>query len=101
MSATLTVNREGFGVELRRAPLEVSLDGTRIGSVNRHETFQTPIEPGPHELQIRDGRYTSRARSFDAAVGDAVNFRCHPAMVWPRYVASIIVPSLAISLKRT
>ena len=87
-------------MELRRAPLEITLDGTTLGSINRHETFETPIEPGQHTLKIQAGRYTSRPQSFDIDVGDAINFRCHAAMAWPRYVASIIVPSLAISLKR-
>jgi hypothetical protein len=29
-----------------------------------------------------------------------VNFRCHGAGIWPIYVASIVRPDLAISLKR-
>jgi hypothetical protein len=34
------------------------------------------------------------------AGGEVVNFRTHGAMIWPRYVASIIKRDLAISLKR-
>jgi hypothetical protein len=34
------------------------------------------------------------------AAGEVVNFRGHGAMVWPRYVVSIVKPDLAISLKR-
>ncbi len=100
MSAILTVKREAPGIELRRAPLEVVLDNQPVRSIDRHETFETPLEPGAHQLQIRSGRYTSRVESFEAADGDALNFRCHPTMLWPRYVASLIVPSLGISLKR-
>lgn len=100
MSATLMVTREGFGIELRRAPLEITIDGMTAGSIQRHETFETAIEPGHHTLQIRAGRYSSRVASFDVADGDAIRFRCHPAMVWPRYVASIVIPSLGISLRR-
>jgi hypothetical protein len=34
------------------------------------------------------------------ADGEVINFRCHGTRIWPRYVASIFVPSLAISLSR-
>lgn len=87
-------------MELRRSPLEIALDGTTVGSISRQETFETPIGPGQHTLQLRDGRYTSPLQSFDVADGDAVNFRCHPPMMWPRLVASLIVPRLGISLTR-
>jgi hypothetical protein len=101
MTATLTVLHEAsMGIELRRAPLEVVLDGTTVGSIKRHETFETEIEPGHHELQIRAGRYFSPRESFDVADGDGVNFRCYPAMLWPRVLISFVVPSLGVSLTR-
>ena len=101
MTATLTVLHEAsIGIELRHAPLEIVLDGTTVGSIKRHETFEKEVDPGHHELQIRAGRYFSPSRSFDAGDGDAVNFRCYPAMLWPRLLASLVVPSLGISLKR-
>ncbi|MHB1836198.1 MAG: hypothetical protein ACYCXW_14665 [Solirubrobacteraceae bacterium] len=100
MPATLIVKREAVGLELRRAAFEIRLDGTNAGSISRHETFETPIQPGHHTLQLRAGRYTSPVQTFDAADGDLIGFRCHPPMMWPRLVASLIVPSLAISLKR-
>jgi hypothetical protein len=100
LSATLTVKRESVGMELRRAPFENALDSTSIGSINHNGTFEAPIEPGPHTLQVRAGRYTSRAQSFDVGDGDAVKFRCNGARLWPIYVASFAVPSLALMLKR-
>lgn len=99
MSTTLRLTREGFGLELRRGRFDVFLDGTNVGSVARHETVEKSLEPGHHTLQIRAGRYSSRALSFDAADGDNLHFRCHGAMLWPRYVASIFKPDLAISLR--
>ena len=42
----------------------------------------------------------SQDHPFDVAEGEGVNFRCHGAMIWPRYVVSIVKPDLAISLKR-
>lgn len=100
MSATLSVTREGTGIELRRGRFEAFVDGKSVGSIERHETIEAPLEPGHHSLRIRAGRYTSRDHAFDAADGDSVNFRCHGAMLWPRYVASIVKPDLAISLRR-
>ncbi len=92
MSATLRLTREGVGVELRRGPFEIAIDGASAGSIDRHETVEKPLEPGHHTLRIQAGRYSSRDQSFDVADGEAVNFRRHAAMVWPRYVASILKP---------
>jgi hypothetical protein len=100
MPTTLRLTREGTGIELRRGPFEIQLDGRTVGSINRHETIETPLEPGRHTLRIRSGRYSSRDHPVDVNDGDVVNFRCHGAMVWPMYVASIVKPDLAISLKR-
>lgn len=100
MTATITVKREGHVAELRRAPFGITLDGTAAGSIDRHETFEAPIEPGHHTLQVRAGRYSSSTQSFDVADGDAVNFRCYGGRLWPVYLMSFIVPSLALLLKR-
>jgi hypothetical protein len=100
LTATLTVKREGSIMENRHAPFEIALDGTAAGTINRHETFETPIEPGHHTLQVRAGRYTSPAESFDVADGDAVTFRCYGGRIWPIYLISFVVPSLALTLKR-
>lgn len=100
MSATLKVTREGAGIELRRGRFEIVADGKMLGAIERHETVETPLEPGHHTLLIRAGRYSSQGHSFDVADGEVVSFRCHGAMIWPRYVASIVKPDLAISLKQ-
>lgn len=98
MSATLTVTREAAGIELRRGTFDIELDGRTAGSIDRHQTVDLPLEPGRHTLRLRVGRYSSAERTFDAADGDAVHFRCHGAMMWPRYVVSLAAPGLAISL---
>jgi hypothetical protein len=100
MSATLRLTREGAGIELRRRPFQITVDGNNLGSIQRHETVEKSLEPGHHTLRLQAGRYSSQDHSFDLSDGDVVNFRCHGAMVWPRYVASILKPDLAISLKR-
>jgi hypothetical protein len=100
VSATLSLTREGAGIELRRGRFEILVDGESVGSLELHETVEVPIEPGHHTLGIRAGRYSSREVPFDVADGEVVNFRCHGTMIWPRYVASIVKPDLAISLKR-
>jgi hypothetical protein len=96
----LRLKREGFGIELRRGRFDVSLDDQSVGSIEWHETLEVPIEPGHHSLRIRAGRYSSHDHQLDAIDGETVNFRCHGAMVWPRYLASIAMPNLAISLRR-
>jgi hypothetical protein len=100
VSVTLRLTREGYGIELRRGTFDVTVDGISVGYSKWHETVEVPVEPGHHMLRIRARRYSSREHSFDAADGETVNFRCHGAMIWPLYVASIVKPDLAISLKR-
>ena len=100
MPATLTVKRESQIMELRRGPLQIALDGTTVGTIDRHGTFETSIEPGRHSLQVRAGRYSSRSESFVVVDGDVVSFRCSGARIWPIYLLSFAVPSLALSLKR-
>jgi len=100
VSATLRLTREGVGIELRRGEFEISVDGKGVGSIKWGETVETPLEPGHHTLRIRVGRYSSGEHPFDAADGEVVSFRCHGAMVWPRFVASLVKPDLGISLKR-
>jgi len=100
VSATLTVKRESAIMELRRGPLQIALDGAAIGTIDRHETFETSVDPGPHRLQVQTGRYSSHAESFVIGDGDAVGFRCNGARIWPVYLISFVVPSLALTLKR-
>jgi hypothetical protein len=100
MTATLRMTREATGIELRRGRFEIVADGKSVGSIERHETIVTPLEPGHHTLQVRAGRYSSREHTFDVVDGGTVYFRCHGAMIWPIYVASIFKPDLALSLKQ-
>lgn len=100
MSATLKLTREGIGIELRRGTYDVLVDGKSVGSIELHGTIDKTIAPGRHTLRIRRGRYSSRNSNFEASEGEVVNFRCHGANIWPRWLASYAVPVLAISLKR-
>jgi hypothetical protein len=100
VSATLRLTREGVGIELVRGQFEILVDGKSAGPVNYGETVETPLEPGRHALRIQKSRYSSREYSFDTADGEIVSFRCHGAMAWPRYVASLVKPDLGISLMR-
>lgn len=101
MSATLRLTRDvgSAAFELRRGRFEISVDGKPVGSLANHETVETQIEPGRHNLVLRKGRYSSRTRTFDAADGDVVSFRCNGARIWPTYLASLLRPSLGISLR--
>lgn len=100
MSATFTLTRKSTGIELRRGRFEIVVDDKSVGSLENDETYETTLASGRHTIQMRAGRYSSPAHSFDASDGSDVHFRCHGALIWPRYVASILKPDLAISLKQ-
>jgi hypothetical protein len=90
----------GGGVEVRRGTYDIVLDGERVGSLEMNDTIGIPVEPGRHTLQVRNGRNSSRTRTFDAAEGETVAFRCTGKRILPIFLASFVVPSLALSLKR-
>jgi hypothetical protein len=101
MSPTVTLERAATtAMELRRKPFQVILDGNPAGSIGRNQTVELPVEPGPHTLQVRAGRYSSQAQSFDAADGLYIRFRCNSSIWWPRYVASLFAPTIGLKLKR-
>jgi hypothetical protein len=99
MSSTLILHRKSTGaIELRRGSFEIVLDGKPTGSIDRHQTVELPVDPGPHTLQVKTGRYSSPVRTFDAADGTDIDFRCNGAILWPQYVASLWVPSIGLRL---
>jgi hypothetical protein len=100
VAATLQLVREGSIAELRRGTFQVLLDGEDVGSIEPHQTIDVPIQPGHHELQVKLGRYTSRTGPFDTADGETVSFRCYGGRIWPLYLASIVKPDMALTLKR-
>jgi hypothetical protein len=65
-----------------------------------NDTFETLVEPGPHTLQVRNGRNSSRAETFDTTDGEVVAFRCTGKRFLPLFLASFIVPRLALVLVR-
>lgn len=101
MTSTLTLQRAASGaMELRRSAFEIILDGSPAGSIERQQTIELPVEPGPHTLQVKAGRYSSPARNFDAADGTHIRFRCNSSIWWPRYVASLFMPTIGVKLER-
>jgi hypothetical protein len=98
MAATLKLTHKTIGAEVRRGSYDVVVDGARVGSVELNDTIEIPIKPGRHTLQVRDGRKSSPTRTLDAAEGDIVAFRCGGKRPLPIFLASFIVPSLALSL---
>ena len=100
MSVTLRLSRQGFGMELRRGTFDIEVDGQHAGTIDWHGEAEIEMGQGHHSLQLRAGRFASPSHTFDASDGTVVSFRCHGAMIWPRYVASILKPDLAISLIR-
>ena len=100
MSATLKLTHKAIGAEVRRGACDVVVDGERVGSVEMNDTIEIPIEPGRHTLQVRSGRNSSRTRTFAAAESQTVAFRCTGKSFLPIFLASFIVPSLALQLRR-
>jgi hypothetical protein len=100
MAATLKLTHQTIGVEIRRGTYDAVLDGSRVGSVELNETFETPVPPGRHTLRVRSGRNSSRTVTFDAVDGETVAFRCGGKRILPLFLASFVVPRLALSLRR-
>jgi hypothetical protein len=100
VSATLKLTHKSIGVEVRRGTFDVLVDGKRVGSVEMNDTIETPVEPGRHTLQVRNGRNSSRTHTFDAAEGEVVAFRCTGKRFLPLFLASFVIPSLALTLHR-
>jgi hypothetical protein len=98
--ALIRLSRDGVGIELLRGRFDVFVDGREVAEVAWRETIEIPLEPGDHRLQVRSGRYSSPPRSLTLRDGEVVSFRCHGAMMWPRYVLSVVKPDLGISLSR-
>ena len=100
MSATLKLTHKTTGVEVRRGTYDVVVDGKPAGFVELNETIDIQVEPGRHTLQVRNGRNSSRTKTFDAAEGETVAFRCSGKSILPIFLLSFVVPSLALSLHR-
>ena len=100
MSATLKLTHKAIGVEVRRGTFDVVVDAERVESLEMNDTIEIPIEPGHHTLQVRNGRNSSRTKTFDAAEGETVAFRCSGKSILPIFLLSFVVPSLALSLHR-
>jgi hypothetical protein len=100
MSATLKLTHKAIGAEVRRGAYDVVLDGAWVGSVEMNDTIEIPVEPGRHTLRVRNGRKSSSTESFDAAEGEIIAFRCTGKRFLPIFLASFIVPRLALKLVR-
>lgn len=100
MSATLMLTHKAIGAEVRRGAYDVLVDGTCVGSLEMNDTIESPVEPGRHTVQVRDGRNSSRTTTFVAADGETIAFRCTGKRFLPLFLASFVVPSLALILKR-
>ena len=100
MTATLKLTHKAIGVEVRRGTYDIVVDGQRAGSLEMNDTIEIPVEPGRHTLQIRSGRNSSRTQTFEAAENQIVAFRCTGKSILPIFLASFVVPSLALNLRR-
>ncbi|MDP9092741.1 MAG: hypothetical protein M3N95_07315 [Actinomycetota bacterium] len=100
MTATLRVTHKAIGVEVRRGMYDVVVDGEHAASVDMNETIEIPVEPGRHTVQVRSGRSSSRTQTFEAAESETVAYRCTGKSFLPIFLASFVVPGLALQLRR-
>jgi len=100
MTATLELTHKSIGVEVRRGPYDVVVDGHSAGSLEMNRTLEIPVEAGRHTVQIRSGRKSSRTQTFVAAENQTVAYRCTGKSFLPVFLASFIVPRLALQLHR-
>jgi hypothetical protein len=100
MPATLKVTHKAIGAEVRRGTYDVIVDGKGAGSVQMDQTIEIPVEPGRHTVQVRNGRNSSSAETFDATDGETVTFKATGKRLLPIFLASFVVPSLALKLVR-
>lgn len=96
MSAMLKLTHKAIGAEVRRGAYIAVIDGERAGSVEMNDTIELPVQPGSHTLQVRNGRKSSSTETFDADEGEIIAFRCTGKKFLPIFLASLIVPSLAL-----
>jgi hypothetical protein len=100
MAGTLKLTHKTIGVEVRRGTYDVVVDGNRVASLAMNDAIETPVEPGRHTVQVRSGRNSSRTQTFEVAEGETVAFRCTGKRFLPLFLASFVVPSLALKLIR-
>jgi hypothetical protein len=101
MATTLKLTHKAIGVEVRRGTYDIVVDGQRAGSLEMNDTIELPVQPGLHTLQVRNGRNSSRTQTFDAIENQTVAFRCTGKSFLPIFLASFVIPSLALQLRRT
>ena len=101
MGATLKLTHKAIGVEVRRGTYDIVVDGQRAGSLEMNDTIEIPIEPGRHTLQSSqwpklqpnsDLRSPPRAKPSPSDAPERVFL--------PIFLASFVVPSLALQLRR-
>jgi hypothetical protein len=100
VSATVKLTHKAVGAEVRRGAYDALLDGERVGSVEMNETIEMPLDPGRHTLQVRNSRKSSSTEAFDVAGDQIVAFRCTGKRFLPIFLASFLVPRLALKLVR-
>jgi hypothetical protein len=100
MTATLRLTHKAIGVEVRRGAYDIVVDGQKSGSLKMNDTIELPVEPGRHTLRIRSGRKSSRTQTVEITENQTIAFRCTGKSFLPIFLASFVVPSLALRLRR-
>jgi hypothetical protein len=100
MTAALKITHKAIGVEVRRGTYDVVVDGQQAVPLEMNDTIEMPVEAGRHTVQLRSGRNSSRTKTFEVAEGQTVSYLCTGKSFLPIFLASFVVPSLALRLRR-
>lgn len=86
MSATLNLTHKTIGVEIRRGTYDAVVDGKPVRTLELNETIDIQVNPGRHTLQVRNGRNSSRIKTFDVAEGETASYRCSGKSILPIFL---------------
>lgn len=100
MPATLKLTRKAVVEVLHRTAFDILVDGEHAGSIGMHDTFETSVTAGDHTIKVRDGRYSSQEVQFQVLEGDVINFTARCRRPDAILLASFVIPSLALKLRR-
>ena len=100
MTATLKMTHKAIGVEVRRGAYDIVVDGQRAGSVEMNDTIEIPSNLDVTLCKFAAAETPAVLETFEAAEGQTVAFRCTGKSFLPIFLASFVVPSLALQLRR-
>jgi len=92
MVATLRLTHKSIGVEVRRGPYDIVVDGQRAGSLDMNDTIEIPIASGGHTLQVAVVEIPAEFRPSTPPKAKP-SLPMHRKSFLPIFLASFVVPA--------